>query len=52
MALAESLNADLRGGGIKVQLANPRFFRTRLTAKTTFNMPFLLEPDQAVGLPT
>jgi NADP-dependent 3-hydroxy acid dehydrogenase YdfG len=47
MALAECMQADLRGSGIVVQVANPGFIRTRMTDKNTFTMPFLMEPAEA-----
>jgi short-subunit dehydrogenase len=48
-SLAESLQVDLRGTGILVQLANPGFIETRLTAKNDFSMPGLMRPDEAAG---
>ncbi len=47
MSMAETLYADLRSTGVDVQLINPGFVKTRLTDKNNFNMPFIMEPEDA-----
>jgi short-subunit dehydrogenase len=45
--MTETLRLDLADRGIKVQLINPGFVRTPLTAKNEFTMPALIEPEEA-----
>ncbi|MEO0766661.1 MAG: SDR family NAD(P)-dependent oxidoreductase [Pseudomonadota bacterium] len=47
MSLAECMHADLRKTGVRVQVANPGFIKTQLTDKNDFNMPFIMEPEDA-----
>lgn len=47
MSLAECMYADLRGTGVDVQVVNPGFIKTQLTAKNDFSMPFIMEPEDA-----
>jgi len=49
IALTESLWFDLEPRGIKVQLVMPGFVRTPLTDLNDFEMPFLMEVDDAAA---
>jgi short-subunit dehydrogenase len=46
---AETLYLDLSEKGIGVSVVNPGFVRTPLTAGNTFNMPHLIEPEEAAA---
>lgn len=45
--MAEALRPELLLQGIKLQIVNPGFVKTPLTAKNDFPMPFLMEADDA-----
>ena len=49
MHLAENLLIDLKGSGVRVQMANPGFIKTRLTAKNDFAMPQIMTADVAAA---
>jgi short-subunit dehydrogenase len=48
----ESLRVDLRGTGVRVTCLYPGFVKSEMTAQNKFNMPFLLETEEAVDLMT
>ncbi|EPX77869.1 SDR family NAD(P)-dependent oxidoreductase [Litoreibacter arenae] len=50
MSLAECMYADLRKTGVDVQVINPGFIKTQLTDKNDFNMPFIMEPEEAAQI--
>jgi short-subunit dehydrogenase len=45
--LAESLRVEAAAHGIDVRVINPGFVRTPLTAKNKFEMPMMMEPEDA-----
>jgi NAD(P)-dependent dehydrogenase (short-subunit alcohol dehydrogenase family) len=45
--LAETLYLDLHERGLGVSLVNPGFVKTPLTAQNQFDMPALIEPEEA-----
>lgn len=49
MHLGESLQADLRDSPLRVQVVNPGFIKTRLTAKNGFRMPMIQTPEAAAA---
>lgn len=47
--LAESLQPELIGEGIELQIIDHGFVKTRLTAKNSFKMPQLMLPEEAAS---
>lgn len=47
--LAETLKTEYQGSNIDIKLINPGFVKTRLTDKNKFDMPFLMEPEEAAN---
>ena len=45
--LAESLAPEMRLRGVQVSIINPGFVATPLTAQNDFEMPFLMQPEEA-----
>ncbi|MEL6366232.1 MAG: SDR family NAD(P)-dependent oxidoreductase [Pseudomonadota bacterium] len=47
ISLAETLRNELKDAGVTLQVINPGFVRTPLTDKNDFEMPQLIEPEDA-----
>jgi NAD(P)-dependent dehydrogenase (short-subunit alcohol dehydrogenase family) len=50
VSLAESLKFDLDRAGVDISVILPGFVRTPMTEQNDFEMPFLMEPDEAVSI--
>jgi len=49
ISLCESLRAELQDSPVIVQMINPGFVKSSLTAKNDFSMPYLMEPEAAAA---
>ena len=49
ISLAETLRFELAPHGVMVNVVNPGFVRTPMTARNDFPMPLILEPDDAAA---
>ncbi len=50
ISLCESMRAELDGTGVKFQLINPGFVKSPLTEKNDFEMPYLMEAEEAADI--
>lgn len=50
VSLSESLKFDLDRAGIDISVILPGFVRTPMTEQNDFDMPFLMEPEEAVSI--
>ncbi|MCI0467523.1 MAG: SDR family NAD(P)-dependent oxidoreductase [Beijerinckiaceae bacterium] len=48
--MAESLKLTYEGAGITIQIVNPGFIRTPMTAQNKFKMPFIMDADRAARI--
>jgi short-subunit dehydrogenase len=50
ISMCDSLRADLDGSGVTVTVINPGYVRTPLTDQNDFEMPFLMESEDAARI--
>jgi NAD(P)-dependent dehydrogenase (short-subunit alcohol dehydrogenase family) len=48
--MAEALRLTYERAGLTIQIVNPGFVRTAMTAQNDFEMPFIIGPDQAAKI--